>query len=875
MNFCVVFKTKKKDEVINTNTKKKKNTSFMFKRLHVDDPDGAVSQFASLWSIPQEEDDEGDEGDEGDENVIEKKKLDSVSTQNSLKRARLDFELDPDRTKSAEHIFVPLPKPVAVFEPLSQSSSSNNQKQVTLGAFFQGRYDEYDEPNESIEEEKEEDHPGDMVATIMAMGEDDLFSNANMDDFTEESEDCDVQMKYADKNDEDDSVFVGASEKERPEWMRPVVKNLPNPKEEDFVFQHIDTTYAINKNTKEPVIRVWGCTSEGQSVLLEVPDFKPYFYAQLPYGTDIEQVCKNMDAYLSNKDRSKNKMPNYVLNAVKEHKRSIRGYHRDADLSVMYKFVMSQPGYVAKARDALEFANKSVVAERCATYEGNVPFALRYMVDSKLGGCQWMRLPKTKYQTESSRYGKKSRCQIEVKCNWKDVIPIDTDDEEHEGGALAPMRVLSFDIEVYRKERGFPKAEENPVITICTALSVIGKGILHKAVFTTAPKGKGCADVPDADMHVFEHEIDLLRSFTNYVIQADPDAFTGWNIEGFDWPYMFKRAEVLHKKYQEDIVINKKLRDEIGVKLGKAQIDNNESKASRLKLKLTQLNKEWSFLRNALNFTFAEFSRMLGKKAYLREKTFNSKAYGAKKSYEMMCDGRFNYDGLIFMLRGQMTKYRSYKLNAISQEILGDSKVDVGYDQIPILYDGTDTDRARLSFYCLKDSILPLDLLDKLMAFINGIEQSRVTGVPLKWLLSRGQGVKTFSNLLRYKMDCELVPSKSSDSNSAFTAGGHVEEPIRGYYTVPIATLDFASLYPSIMIAYNVSATMRMSRFFFVNVFFYVFRFVIQQRRVWHGRVRTSRKTTTGYHLDSQRTNQSPTFALSRPTSGKASCPRC
>lgn len=34
--------------------------------------------------------------------------------------------------------------------------------------------------------------------------------------------------------------------------------------------------------------------------------------------------------------------------------------------------------------------------------------------------------------------------------------------------------------------------------------------------------------------------------------------------------------------------------------------------------------------------------------------------------------------------------------------------------------------------------------------------------------------------------------------------GATVLEPIKGFYDVPIATLDFASLYPSIMMAHNI-----------------------------------------------------------------------
>ena len=51
--------------------------------------------------------------------------------------------------------------------------------------------------------------------------------------------------------------------------------------------------------------------------------------------------------------------------------------------------------------------------------------------------------------------------------------------------------------------------------------------------------------------------------------------------------------------------------------------------------------------------------------------------------------------------------------------------------------------------YCMKDAILPLRLLDKLMCVINYMEMARVTGVPLNYLLTRGQQIKVISQLLR------------------------------------------------------------------------------------------------------------------------------
>ena len=49
----------------------------------------------------------------------------------------------------------------------------------------------------------------------------------------------------------------------------------------------------------------------------------------------------------------------------------------------------------------------------------------------------------------------------------------------------------------------------------------------------------------------------------------------------------------------------------------------------------------------------------------------------------------------------------------------------------------------------MKDAILPLRLLEKLMCLINYMEMARVTGVPLTYLLSRGQQIKVVSQLLR------------------------------------------------------------------------------------------------------------------------------
>ena len=155
----------------------------------------------------------------------------------------------------------------------------------------------------------------------------------------------------------------------------------------------------------------------------------------------------------------------------------------------------------------------------------------------------------------------------------------------------------------------------------------------------------------------------------------------------------------------------------------------------------------------------------------------------------------------------------------------------------------------------LQDAYLPQRLVDKLMYMYNYVEMARVTGVPMSYLLSRGQSIKVFSQILRKSRTKNLVvpnmkvgeavapgwlagcqvslldPSHHSPPTAIHSPVAHshptphpwqrggdpnegvayegatVLEPKAGYYDKPVATLDFASLYPSIMMAHNLCYT--------------------------------------------------------------------
>ena len=200
----------------------------------------------------------------------------------------------------------------------------------------------------------------------------------------------------------------------------------------------------------------------------------------------------------------------------------------------------------------------------------------------------------------------------------------------------------------------------------------------------------------------------------------------------------------------------------------------------------------------------ALLGRIRGEKSRMKDTTFQSSAFGKRENVETIIAGRIQFDMMQYMFKNH--KMSSYSLNAVSAHFLNKQKEDVHFSIISDLQRGTPADRHRLAVYCLKDAYLPQRLMDKLFVVVNYIEMARVTGVPLNFLVTRGQQIKVMSMLLRkaatFKM---IVPTMKKDGSNTEQQyeGATVIEPIKGYYDVPVATLDFASLYPSIMQANN------------------------------------------------------------------------
>ncbi|KAK2465669.1 hypothetical protein APHAL10511_002213 [Amanita phalloides] len=558
------------------------------------------------------------------------------------------------------------------------------------------------------------------------------------------------------KDETSDGIEGGANS-----WARPALHPL-NEKKDDIIFQQIDVEEAYeNGGGSGARFRMYGVTEDGNSVMALITGFLPYFYISAPRGfteKDIGALTKYLNTLVPDDP---------VLRIEWTMKRNLWGYRSD-DTHPFLKIIVNEARNLPKVRDECFFSSKGGVssslspvcarvfeAGECAfedffsdkvpTYESNVAYTLRFMIDTKLVGMNWIQVPAGKYKIVSEK-SKKSHCQLEITMRYDALI---SHPPEGEWSKIAPLRILSFDIECAGRKGIFPDASQDPIIQIANMVTCQGEQQpFIRNIFTL----DSCSHIVGSHVIECKSEAQLLLAWRDFVEMADPDVVIGYNIAMFDFPYLIDRAKAM------------------------------------------KLN----------NFTF--LGRLKNVRTDVKNSHFSSRAYGQRESKETSLSGRLQLDVLQFMQREY--KLRSYTLNSVCAEFLGEQKEDVHHSVITELQMGTSESRRRLAVYCLKDAYLPQRLLDKLMCFVNYIEMARVTGVPFNYLLARGQSIKVLSQLFRRaNEEGYLIPSLKGEGTDEQYEGATVIEPKKGYYAAPIATLDFSSLYPSIMMAHNLCYT--------------------------------------------------------------------
>lgn len=209
------------------------------------------------------------------------------------------------------------------------------------------------------------------------------------------------------------------------------------------------------------IIRLYGVTEHGHSVLMHVHGVLPYFYVACSDAFDESRcgdVRQALEAALAQRDRdSSDGLTRVVGVQVVSDRMSIYGYQFNRPLK-LWKVFLSMPSYVPKARTLLE---SGLTLPGCdfrayQTYESNVPFLLRFLIDHDIQGCNWLEAPAHTYAVRPAAQHQ-SHCQLEIDIVYTNIV---SHAPEGKWSKLAPFRILSFDIECMGRKGHFPEADK-------------------------------------------------------------------------------------------------------------------------------------------------------------------------------------------------------------------------------------------------------------------------------------------------------------------------------------------------------------------------------------------------------------------------------
>ena len=277
--------------------------------------------------------------------------------------------------------------------------------------------------------------------------------------------------------------------------------------------------------------------------------------------------------------------------------------------------------------------------------------------------------------------------------------------------------------------------------------------------------GRTCAPIPGVIVECFDDEWSLLAAVRDELfVHKRVDIVSGHNVIRFDLPYMYRRAALF------------------GNETGKR------------------------FLRFGVLNAEASLSRALAP----REGYGGAPAY---KSTKILCPGVALLDTMLVCKSEK--KLTQNTLAAACEAFLrtGAAKFDMPYELIPAVCAGTNAAHwATFVAYCVQDSVLVLRLLQKWDKPKDLVAQSRIMNVPMAINTQCGQQERVRDYLMKdaHAAPVPYVMNGVNDTRRPRpvpphvpATGGWVLANKQGYYKLPVVVLDFASLYPSCMAAYN------------------------------------------------------------------------
>jgi DNA polymerase elongation subunit (family B) len=526
-------------------------------------------------------------------------------------------------------------------------------------------------------------------------------------------------------------------------------------------YRFFSYAWHIDENEEETTnIRVYGLDQENENVCIRINDFTPYVYIELPIRVSWnDSNAKILVGKIS--EMMKDSQP---VSSQLVHMKKLYGAHIDKNKKQkLFPYLFCS------------FNNKKdiMTAERCIRkqihisgmgplrlkmHEQDADPILQLTCFQNLPTAGWIDFRGHRVDNDS----KITQCNHEFMVRWKNIV-------QHTKDEVAKPLIMGFDIEVNSSNPAKMPAAHIPgdkIFQISCIFANEGDKVENYRSFLLT-LGSPDQDIVGANVTIYTYESEgsLLEGFTNLVNTENPNIISGYNILGFDIPYMIDRAK--H------------------------------------------------------NFCVSEFDRLGFHKFYhAQEKTikWSSAAYKNQEFQYLDAEGRVFVDLLPLVKRDY--KMDNYRLKTVSEYFLGKEHTKdplsvkgifkcyrLGITRNADMTYGKQAKRAMgiVGKYCIQDSVLVVQLMEKLQTWIGLCEMAKTCGVPIFTLYTQGQQIKVYSQVYKFCMANGMVVEKDGyiTEESDRYVGAHVFDPIPGCYDVVIP-FDFASLYPSTIIAYNI-----------------------------------------------------------------------
>ena len=343
----------------------------------------------------------------------------------------------------------------------------------------------------------------------------------------------------------------------------------------------------------------------------------------------------------------------------------------------------------------------------------------------------------------------------------------------------------------------------------------------------------------NSQLESYSNEEKVLTAWADLIQRENPDIIIGYNIFGFDYEFMFRRAEE-NNCVQEFLKLSRNKgeicanmdRDTQRYKLEETSI---QIASGQHDLKYIKMNGRiqvdlYNFFRREENLTsykldyvaghfIGDYVKALDYDASLNQSTIktgnmtgllegsyihleeighSTDYYADGAKFQVMSVDKVSNK---FSVKGNLTPNFSKKVRWCL------AKDDVTPKDIFELTNGTADDRAIIAKYCIQDCNLVHYLMNKVDVLTGFIEMASICSVPISFLVLRGQGIKLTSYVAKKcREKGTLMPVlEKLDSDDGYEGAIVLDPKCDLYLDNPVACVDYASLYPSSMMSENLS----------------------------------------------------------------------